>query len=547
MKREDREGATGFMNGVLLLSASTLIVKILGLAYKIPMINILGAEGMGYFNCAYEVFALLCVISTAGLPVALSMMISSRYARRDLYAVRRVCGTAFAVFFTLGASGTLALFLFGKRIAEHIGNVGAYASIVAIAPALLCVCISGAVRGYFQGLGNMLPTALSQLTEAAGKLVFGAWFASAALKKGYDIRVASAYAVVGLCVGTLLSAILLGLMSAVSLKRLKRLESGSKKESGLAKQLFAIALPLTLGSALISLSRMVDMTLIMRRLVHIGYSPAQANELFGSYTTLALPVFGLIPSLVSPVALALVPKLCGARECKDLATQSSVLRSSMRLTTLFAIPASLGVAVYSEQILGLLFSRQQKAVSLAAPLLSVLAMSILFSCMISTTNAILQAYSHTKKPIISIAVGITVKAVSAYILIGNKNVGAFGAPISTLLCDVTVTVINLYYINKYLPHVDSVPRLYARPLAASVAMLTVSLAVFMGGTWLDVAEYISFAAAMLAALVSYLFFALTFRAIEKEDLLSLPCGKRLAHLAERSGMLESKIKKDNIF
>ena len=541
MKRAESENKNrkGFMSGVFILSASTLIVKVIGLAYKIPMMNILGAQGMGYFNSAYEVYALLCVISTAGLPLALSMMISSRDSRGDGTAVKRVYNTALTVFLTLGITGSLVMAFFGQPLANYIENPEAYGCILAISPALICVCISSAVRGYFQGINRMMPTALSQLIEAVCKLVFGIIFASYALKKGYGVAYAAAFAVVGLSVGTLLSAIYLLLLKFFDDKRSPALViKNGEKETGVAKQLLSIAIPITLGSAVLSLGRVVDMALIMRRLVDIGHSSAGANEIYGAYTTMAIPVFSLIPSLVTPVALALVPQISAAISQQDKATQISVVRASMRLTSLFAMPASMGVTLYARDILELLFVQQKEAIDVAAPLLAMLGISILFSCTITTTNAILQSYGQTKKPIIAMVVGTLVKALGAYVLIGNASVGIMGAPISTLACDLTITVINLYYVNKYVPRIDKVQRLYARPFAASLAMVCVSLAAYMLMIHFGNSNIIAFVAAMIAAVISYLFFAAVFGALEREDILSMPFGETLLKIFGRVGFLE---------
>ena len=150
------------MSGVIVLSLSTLIVKVIGLAYKIPMMSLLGAEGMGYFNSAYEIYALLCVISTAGLPVALSMLISAAAERGARRQTKKIYRTAMWTFVVLGALGCLFMTLFAEKLSLFIENPDATASIVAIAPALFFVCVASAVRGYFQGFCRMSPTAISQ-------------------------------------------------------------------------------------------------------------------------------------------------------------------------------------------------------------------------------------------------------------------------------------------------------------------------------------------------------------------------------------------------
>ena len=194
------------MSGVLVLSLSTVIVKIIGLAVKIPMLATLGAEGMGYFNSAYEIYALLCVISTAGLPVALSMLVSAGRERGDGAAVRSIYRSALGLFLVLGSLGSGIMLIFSKQIAELVGNSEAYLCIMAISPALFFICFSSAVRGYFQGLEDMMHTAVSQLVEAVGKLLFGVGFGVLALRMGASLPLAAAMSVLGLTLGIFLSS-----------------------------------------------------------------------------------------------------------------------------------------------------------------------------------------------------------------------------------------------------------------------------------------------------------------------------------------------------
>ena len=291
-KIKNESEAKSFTTGVMVLSLSTLIVKIIGLAFKIPMLSFLGAEGMGYFNSAYEIYALLCVVSTAGLPVALSMLVSSARARCDAYEVKRVFKTARCLFWAIGASGTLGMIFFASRLSDFIGNPQAHLSILAIAPALLFICLASAARGYCQGFGDMTPTAVSQLVEAVAKLGLGILFAFIAIENGYEIFAVAAFATLGITAGTFLSLIYLSFAMRKHSRTLEKQENAKRasRTSG-AKALVRIAFPITLGSLLIGLTRIIDMTLIMRRLSAIGYSVAEANGIYGAYTTLALPVF----------------------------------------------------------------------------------------------------------------------------------------------------------------------------------------------------------------------------------------------------------------
>lgn len=467
----------GFFSGVLLLSGSTLLVKIIGLLYKIPLMRHLGAVGMGYFNSAYEIFAILCVIATSGLPLAVSLLISAYREAGRGRAIRRTFGIALFLFLTMGALGSAVLFFGAGTIARAIGNPDAAPSLRAIAPSLLTVCFCGAVRGYFQGYQRMGSTALSQLIEAAGKLLFGVGFASVAVRRGLSDSYVAAAAIWGVTLGTVLSALYLLTVRLAS--RFPRLKEEEGDGEPILRSLLRIALPITVSSLLLSLTRVIDMTLMLRRLQDIGYSVTEANAIYGSYTTLAVPVFSLIPSLIAPISLVLVPKLSAAIERGDLTLQERLRSNSLRVTVALAMPAALGIAAFSKPILSVLFGEEQAAVHMVAPMLSILGGSVLFSCMITVTNAILQSYRRSLLPMISLVIGVLVKGIFAYFFLGIPQIGAYGAPLSTLLCDVCIAMINLYFIMKRTPDGERGIhgwRVFFKPmLLASIAVLCATL------------------------------------------------------------------------
>lgn len=522
------ERKDGFMSGVIILSLSTLIVKIIGLAFKIPMLSLLGMEGMGYFNSAYEIYALLCVISTAGLPVALSILVSSSLARNDFCGAATAYRSAKRIFFVFGALGMVFMLFFAKILAAGIGNEGAFYCITAIAPALLFICLASAVRGYCQGFGNMKPTAVSQLIEALAKLALGVAFAILGIKKGFSIPVISALAVLGITIGTFFSLCYL----LFEKRRLKKsgvpLRLG--KGDGRAKELVKIALPITLGSAIISLTRIVDMTLMMRRLQEIGVSQFRANEIYGAYTTLALPVFSLIPSLITPISMALIPELTNAIERESIHGQTETVEKALRLTSAFSMPAALALTVFSRQILSLLFQGQSEAVEIGAPLLSLLGGSVLFSCLITTTNAILQSYGCVGKPIFSMSVGVVVKALSSYFLLGTESVGAYGAPIGSLACNVTVVLLNFALMMRCAKNTQdaiSLSKSFLKPFIASIFAIGGAYGVFCLFSSVFVSEAVAFVISMAVAVMIYALLAFLLGILTRDDVTALPLLNRL--------------------
>ena len=528
-------------SGVFVLTLSTISVKIIGLIYKIPMLAYLGSEGMGYFNSAYEIYALFCVISTAGLPVALSVLISGAIARGEAHAVKRIYRAAVVIFLLLGITGSGIMLFFARWFCRLIQSDNAYFAILSIAPTVFLICVSSGLRGYFQGYQRMLPTAISQLIEALGKLAFGLLLARYALDQGYETPIVAAYAGIGLTLGTLLSVFYL----LIEKRRFqgKALHNASRTQPGYKsvwRATLRLAVPMTLGASLVSLTKLIDMTMILRRLQAIGYSEVLANRAYGSYTTLALSVFGLLPTLLNSVALPLIPSLSGAIAANDLQKQSQMVRLSYRLTAIFAIPASIGIAAFATPVLNLLFAHDAEAVQIAGPLLSYLGVSVFLSCMIAATNSVLHAYQIVNRPILAMAIGATVKIVSAYFLIGNASIGLLGAPISTFLCNLTVVLLNLYFSSK----ICEIPDLFSllmRPMIASSISVGIG---FLGYRYFAVQMSATAPLTLLVlGVIAILYFVLACltQTIRAEDILVMPMGGGLCKFLKRIHLIRNNV------
>ncbi len=521
-KENDRQkrkiGGTSFYSGVFILSLSAVIVKIIGLVYKIPMLRLLGSEGIGYFNSAYEIYALLCIISTAGLPVAMSVMISKE---REEEGSEKVFRTSMKLFLALGVLGTALMLVFSYPLARFLGSDKSFYSILAIAPTLFFICVTSAYRGYFQGLGNMMPTAVSQIIEALGKLLLGLLFASVALNAGLSGEKTAAFAVLGLLLGGAISS--LYLMTAKRAKG-KSVSINAKKvkfDRLITKELLSLAIPITLSAAVVSVTKMIDMTTILRRLQGIGYSSESAFSVYGSYTTLCLPLFSLAPALVSSVAMPILPKLSRAISDSDSTAQLETVNDGLRLTAIISMPISVGLALYSREILELLFRGESEAITLCAPLLTVLALSVSFSSMVTLGNAVLQAYGHPTVPLLSMCVGAIVKTVLAYLLIGNNSINILGAPISTFFCDLTINLISFTFICKYLPGELRIGKALVRPFVAAVLSISASKIAY-GAVRARLGERIEITlAAIAAAGIMYLALCLAIKAVDINEIRNL--------------------------
>ncbi len=514
-KKEERkrEGNENFYSGVLVLSLSAVIVKIIGLVYKIPMLRLLGSEGMGYFNSAYEIYALLCIISTAGLPVAMSVMISKE---RDKITIEKIFKISLRLFIILGVLGSAIMLAFSYPLARFLGSDKSFYCILAIAPTLFFICVTSAFRGYFQGFAHMLPTAVSQVIEALGKLVLGLIFASVALNFGFGSEIAAAFAVLGLLLGCALSSLYLFLVKKNKYKSPTTVKIGNSRK--IHGELLGLAVPITLSAAVVSVTKMIDMTMILRRLQSIGYSGEQAFSAYGGYTTLCLPLFSLAPALIGSVAMPLLPKLSRAIAVGDKFRQTETVNDGIRLTNIISMPISFGLALYSKEILELLFKGENESIALCAPLLTLLAFSVSFSSMVTLSNAILQAYGRASVPLVSMISGAVVKIILAYCLIGNEVINISGAPISTFFCDLVINIVSFYFICKYVPGKIKIGKIFIRPFVS--AAVSISISKFIYGA--IISKYsdsgsITLFSVLLAA-VMYVVMCIIFKVIEIKEI-----------------------------
>lgn len=540
MKKTDNKSyGKQFFSGVAVLALSTFIVKIIGLFYKIPMMAYLGAEGMGYFNSAYEIYSLFFVISTTGIPIAISILVSENKTQRKLENIKKIFRISLITLGLLGLIGTVLMGMFHREFASLINNDAAALCILAISPTVLFICLGSAIRGYFQGNQLMIPTAVSQVIEALGKLLLGLGFAIIAINKGYSMSKVAAFAVLGLTIGVLLSLLYLIMYKLFYRIRHSKddiISISIDPSSKILRQLLSIAIPITLSSTILGLNKVIDMTMILRRLNAIGYSQNAANEVYGSYSTMAVSIYNLPATLITAISLPLVPMLASAIESSDRIKEKSVIASSLKLTSLISFPASLGISVFSKQILNLLFSSQIEEIEYTAPLLSLLGVSIFLSSMITITNAILQAYKQVNKPIISMICGVLVKLILAFVLIGIPNINIYGAPISTFFSTVVIVAINLYFIIKNTGKIGAISKMFVKPFISAFLAIAVGVALYMLCTSFIESKSIILGIIVIVALI-YLIAIIKLKVIDKEEILMLPKGEVIIKILNKIHIL----------
>lgn len=524
-----------FFSGVVILSVATLIVKAIGVFFKIPMIALIGLDGMGYFNAAYHFFSLLMTISTAGLPIALSIHVSRDNVVGNISNVRRDFRVSLVIFGLCGALLSIAMLLASDSLAEAMQIDKTALSLKVVSPAVLCITVSGAIRGYFQGFEIMYPTAVSEIIEAVGKLCFGLSFALYAIKKGYEPYVVAAYAIAGLTLGVILSMVYLIINKLFFERRLSKSRQKvlpTESISNVAASLCRTALPVTLSSAVLSLTTLFDTMIIPSALMNSGLNSDASFNLYSTYTNLAVPMFGFPTAFMVPLSLSLVPAVVAAAKRNDSDAEQRVMNSSFRLCGIMALPCTFGLAVMAEPILKMMFSSQSDAIPIAAPLLSVLSASIFFSGLMTVSNSMLQAYGHQMMPIASLVVGAVVKVASEWLLVSMPSINIYGAPISTFLCTTTIMVMNFGFLakvtgNKVAPIRVFLPTLLCAALSAVIPIISYHF------LYPIMHQALATILSILLTAVSYAVFVVKSGALPTSELLLFPFGERLCGVLKK--------------
>jgi len=520
-----------FLGGAAVLAAATLIVKLIGFFYKMPLVRIIGPQGYNYFLNAYDIYSVLLIASTAGLPVAMSRMIAEAQTMGNTARIRRIYQTSLYVFLPVGLVGSLGMLFFAQPLARFINSPDSWIAMAALAPAIFFVCLFSSYRGFFQGQSSMTPTAVSQIIEALSKLVLGLGLAWLMLKLGFGITVAAAGAILGVTVGTVLAAIYLGLKHRSAIAALAKAPSYGQQEpmGRTIRTLLSIAIPITVGAAGLQLLTVIETKVVLGQLVSgAGFTQDNAEILKGIYGS-AQTIFNLPSALITPLTVAVIPAISGRLTTGDSLGARKVGESSLRIMSLIALPCGLGLTLLAEPIMHMIFNYTGAELVTATKLMQWLGVAVIFNAIVLMTNAILQAHGHVTIPMVTLLVGGVIKLVINYFLVRQPEINIIGAPVGTVICYTAITLMNLTAIAVTIRPVPNLAKVIWKPIAAAAAM---GLATYMAYQFLGscLPQSIACFGAIAVAVAVYAVFVLLLRIITRDDCDLLPQGDKIARV-----------------
>ncbi len=577
--------------GAGVLAIATIVVKLIGAVYKIPMNNLLGTEGYGYFTGAYAVYTPLYAISMAGLPVAVSKLVSQNMELGRVRDAKAIFKVSQKLFFLVGLAGTLILMAIAVPYSVYSAKAPMnYISVLAVAPCVLFCCMMSSFRGYYEGLNNMTPTGVSQVIEAAVKLIFGL-SATYVFMKGaisyYDENAVNgamklfgadvtnkaeamaaiypygaAVAILGVTLGSAFGLVYLFIRykkKGFGFTREELVNSPeAESDKSILKSILRISIPVAASSLVLNVSNLIDDVTIRSRLVYAlengletiktmyGDTLAVSQTLDENISTYLYGMHGsviniknLIPTITLTLGISAIPVLSKAWTAKNKSEIKLCVESAIRVAMLIAMPAGIGIAVLSEPILDLLYGgNNPEFAPAAAPMMFVYGLALPLFALASPLTNMLQAVGKTKVPIVTMSIGAVIKIALNFIMIANPEINIKGACISSTICYLVMVFINYNILTKTVDVKLNLKSVFLKPFLAAI-MCGVGA---WGANYLlvDVLSIESRLTTVLAVGVGAAFYAISIlllKGIVKDDIEMLPKGEKIAKVLAKFGLL----------
>lgn len=528
-----------FMQGVFAMMFSQVLIKLMGLVYKMYLTNRegFGDEGNAIYSSGFYIYSLLLTLSSVGIPNAISKLVSERIAIGDNKGANRIFKVAFFIFGLLGFIGTCILF-FG---AHYISNVilkipESEMTLVALSPSIFFVALICVIRGYFNGNGTLKVTANSQTLEQIFKTVFTIILVEVVvIASGINTTIMAAGANLATTVATIGSFIYLFFFY----KNNRTINVNapniiSKQESifGILKKILSVSLPISLSAILSSINKNIDSTTVVRGLSTF-MTESQAKIQYGILSGKVDTLTSLPLSFNIAFATALVPAISAARAKKDMSSANKRVGFSILVTILIGLACTAGMFVFAEPILKLLFPAQPAG----AVLLQVSSLAIIFTVLAQTINGALQGLGKVMVPAIAFSVGVVLKLILNIVLVQIPSIGVNGAAIGTIACNMVACIIGFSVLKKSMDIKFKFSKYVIKPLIATIIMSVCSYSIYLGLVSI-ISEKIATILAIGVAVITYALAIIVLKIFTKEEIFMIPYGQKIYKVLEKIGIYD---------
>ena len=482
-------------NGIVIqgsiLAIAGLIVRAIGIVRRIPLTNIIGDAGNGFYGAAYEIYAIILLLSSYSLPLAVSKMVAARVSRGQYRNAKKIFKASLVFAVVSGGLACLFVLFFADFLAGTVMSEPMSATALRVlAPTLLIVAVMGVFRGYFQGLGTMTPTAISQIVEQIFLVIFSLFFADIAFGRGqlYDNLMMSenyapaqgaAGATLGCGIGALAGLLFLLMVFFVSRKNMQKAEQkdvtrANEDYISIFRVLLLTIVPVILSSVAYNLCGTLDQSIFNHYMTDLGLG-AEQTDIWGVYSGKYKVLINLPIALASAMCSAIVPSLSGSFANNDIAGARSKVAMAIRVTMMVTIPGAVGLSVLGTPIVDMLFTGE---VDLAGQMLLFGTLSIVFYALSTLGNGILQGIGKMYIPIINAMISLVIHLLSLWVMLYYMDLGIMSVVFSNIIFSLVMFILNHLAIRKLIGYKQELIKTFIIPLIVSLIMGAISFGVY---------------------------------------------------------------------
>lgn len=539
-----------FVQGAAVLAVAGLLVKVLGAIFRIPLGNMIGTVGMANYNPAYYVYNFFLILATAGIPVAISRMVSERVSFGQFGEAHRVFKISRMLMLVIGGASFIVVFLGAEFFAEASNVPGAALAMRAISPALVFVPIMASYRGYFQGMQDMKPTAVSQVIEQVFRVAVGLSLAYFFFHSAEALGPASEHtpeeagaagATLGAAAGAIGGLLVMLVVYTLSKGKIKTriarerrgMRGGRESSSKILKKIAGIAVPITIGAAIMPIVNLIDVAVVTSRLIASGWEEALANDMYGQLSAFAGSLINFPQVLTQAVAMSLVPLVAAAFKQKDMPYLRENVQTGLRTSVILGLPCALGLFALAEPILVLLYPAQKASAISAAPCLMVMSIGVVFLSTVQTLTGVLQGVGKQMIPVRNLAIGVVAKIIITWTLTGIPAINILGAATGTVTAYLIASVLNIIAVSKYTgTHFDFMATA-VKPFISSLVMAVCAWGSYHLLYTLLNGSRMATVMAILIAIIVYAVMVFATKTVTREEVARMPKGDKIVKILDK--------------
>lgn len=498
------------IRGSIILGVAGILTRFLGLFFRWPLIMLIGDEGIGYYQMSYPLY-MFFIAMASGVPVAISKMISEKNATNDIYGSFEVMKESAILMTIIGTGTTLALFFFAKPIVLFLKwDPKAYYSLIGISFAPIVISFVTIFRGFFQGLQNMTPSAISQIIEQIGRVIFGVGLAVFLLPRGIE------YSAGGAAFGATAGAVLGGAYLYSNYKRVKKRYAIKKIKSNpeILNTILKIAIPISLGTTVSSIMNLIDSILVPQKLLDAGFTNVQSTVLYAQLTGKASVIVNIPLTLSMAICTSLIPIIAENFILKKQKELKSKIDASMKMASVIAIPCTFGLFFLAEPVMKFIFPGRFEGIEI----LKYLSLTIPFIIITQTTTAILQGTGHYIKPVINLLIGCLIKVVLTWVLVPMQMFNIYGAVLASFGAYLTVSILNIVMMKFTLRVRLNLYEILIKPCYASSIMMLIVLISYNILYKNTISNGISCLTSIFLGMIVYIIMIIVFKVFNVEEI-----------------------------